>query len=74
VGQPLGIGIIGAGFIGQEVVTAGKLRLNRDIANQEIRQAEYAWQAQVKAVIRDEEIDGRCDVVGCWTAERMTAP
>ncbi len=30
------------GFIGQEVVTAGKLRLNRNIASQQIRQAEYA--------------------------------
>lgn len=41
------------GFIGQEVVTAGKLRLNRDVASQEIRQAEYAWQAQRFRVLTD---------------------
>ena len=34
------------GFIGQEVVTAGKLRLNRAVAGQEIHQAEYAWATQ----------------------------
>ena len=41
------------GFIGQEVVTAGKLQLNRDIASQEIRQAEYAWQSQRFRVLTD---------------------
>ncbi len=41
------------GFIGQEIVTAGKLRLNRDVAAQEIRQAEYAWQAQRFRVLTD---------------------
>ncbi|MHB1038206.1 MAG: TolC family protein [Pirellulales bacterium] len=41
------------GFIGQELVTAGKLRLNRDIASQEIRQAEYAWQSQRFRVLTD---------------------
>jgi cobalt-zinc-cadmium efflux system outer membrane protein len=41
------------GFIGQEVVTAGKLRLNRDIASQEIRQAEYACQTQRFRVLTD---------------------
>jgi cobalt-zinc-cadmium efflux system outer membrane protein len=41
------------GFIGQEVVTAGKLRLNRAVASQEIRQAEYAWQAQRFRVLTD---------------------
>jgi outer membrane protein, heavy metal efflux system len=41
------------GFVGQEVVTAGKLRLNRDVAGQEIRQAEYAWQAQRFRVLTD---------------------
>ena len=40
-------------FVGQEVVTAGKLRLNRDIASQEIRQAEYALQAQRCRVLTD---------------------
>ena len=41
------------GFIGQEFVTAGKLRLNRDIACQEIRQAEFAWQTQQFRVLTD---------------------
>ena len=41
------------GFIGQEIVTAGKLRLNRDIACQEIRQAEFVWQAQRFRVLTD---------------------
>jgi len=41
------------GFIGQEVVTAGKLRLNRAVASQEIQQAEYAWQAQRLRVLTD---------------------
>jgi len=40
-------------FVGQEIVTAGKLRLNRDIVNQEIRQAEYAFQAQRCRVLTD---------------------
>lgn len=34
------------GFVGQEVVTAGKLRLDQAIVSEEIRQAEFAWQAQ----------------------------
>ena len=41
------------GFIGQEVVTAGKLQLNRAVAGQEIRQAEYAWAAQRFRVLTD---------------------
>ena len=41
------------GFIGQEFVTAGKLRLNREVASQEIRQAEYAWEAQRLRVMTD---------------------
>jgi len=41
------------GFIGQEVVTAGKLRWNRAVASQEIRQAEYAWEAQRFRVLTD---------------------
>ncbi len=40
-------------FISQEVVTAGKLRLNRAVAAQEIQQAEYAWQAQRFRVLTD---------------------
>jgi cobalt-zinc-cadmium efflux system outer membrane protein len=41
------------GFIGQEVVTAGKLQLNRAVASQEVRQAEYAWAAQRFRVLTD---------------------
>ncbi|MCC6123531.1 MAG: TolC family protein [Pirellulales bacterium] len=41
------------GYIGQEIVTAGKLQLNRAIANQEIRQAEYVWEAQRFRVLTD---------------------
>ena len=41
------------GFIGQEIVTAGKLQLNRAVASQEIRQAEYAWAAQRFRVLTD---------------------
>jgi len=41
------------GFIGQEVVTARKLQLNRAIASQEIREAEYVWQAQRFRVLTD---------------------
>ena len=41
------------GFVGQEIVTAGKLRLNRDVAGQEIRQAEFTWQAQRFRVLTD---------------------
>jgi outer membrane protein, heavy metal efflux system len=41
------------GFIGQEIVTAGKLQLNRSVASQEIRQAECAWQAQRLRVLTD---------------------
>ena len=41
------------GFVGQEVVTAGKLHLNRDVASQEIRQAEYAWESQRLRVLTD---------------------
>jgi outer membrane protein, heavy metal efflux system len=40
-------------FVGQEIVTAGKLRLNRSIALQEIRQAEWTWQAQRQRVLTD---------------------
>ena len=40
-------------FVGQEIVTAGKLRLNRSVAEQEVRQAEWAWQAQRRRVLTD---------------------
>ncbi|MCE5267469.1 MAG: TolC family protein [Planctomycetaceae bacterium] len=41
------------GFVGQEVVTAGKLRLSQDVASQEIRQAEFVLQAQRCRVLTD---------------------
>jgi outer membrane protein, heavy metal efflux system len=41
------------GFVSQEVVTAGKLQLNRAVASQEIRQAEYVWGAQRFRVLTD---------------------
>ena len=41
------------GFIGQEIVTAGKLQLNRAVAGQEIRQAECVWAAQRFRVLTD---------------------
>jgi outer membrane protein, heavy metal efflux system len=41
------------GFIGQEIVTAGKLRLARAVAGEEIRQAQCAWAAQRFRVLTD---------------------
>jgi outer membrane protein, heavy metal efflux system len=41
------------GFISQELVTAGKLQLNREVACQEVRQAEWAWQSQRLRVLTD---------------------
>ena len=40
-------------FFGQEIVTAGKLRLSRNVAEQEIRQAEWVWQSQRQRVLTD---------------------
>ncbi len=40
-------------FVGQEIVTAGKLGLSRNVAEQEIRQAEWIWQAQRQRVLTD---------------------
>jgi cobalt-zinc-cadmium efflux system outer membrane protein len=54
IGEEMGTGgtagMQGA-FISQEIVTAGKLRLNRDVASYEIRQAEWAWQMQRYKII-----------------------
>lgn len=41
------------GFVGQEIVTAGKLRLSRSAAEQQIRQAEWEFQAQRNRVLTD---------------------
>jgi outer membrane protein, heavy metal efflux system len=40
-------------FLSQEIVTAGKLRLNRNTAAFEIQQAESAWHAQRLRVLND---------------------
>jgi cobalt-zinc-cadmium efflux system outer membrane protein len=41
------------GFLSQELVTAKKLQLNRSVASQEVRQAEYAWEMQRQRVLTD---------------------
>ena len=41
------------GFISQEIVTAGKLQLNRAVAGQEVQQAEFAWATQRFRVLTD---------------------
>jgi outer membrane protein, heavy metal efflux system len=41
------------GFVTQEIVTAGKLQLNRAVVNQEIQQAEWAYQSQRLRVLTD---------------------
>lgn len=41
------------GFFSQEIVTANKLRLNRNVASQEIQQAEYALEMQRQRVLTD---------------------
>jgi cobalt-zinc-cadmium efflux system outer membrane protein len=38
---------------GQEIVTAGKLRLGRAVAGHEVRQARYAFEAQRRRVLND---------------------
>ncbi len=40
-------------FVGQEFVTGGKLKLNRAVASQEVRQAQWAWQTQKYRVLND---------------------
>jgi len=41
------------GGVGQEIVTAGKLRLGRAVASREIEQARYAWEMQRRRVLND---------------------
>ena len=54
-------------FIGQEIVTAGKLHARQAVIAQEIRQAEHTWMAQQARVL--------CDVRQAWhevlTAQRI---
>jgi outer membrane protein, heavy metal efflux system len=40
-------------FVSQEFVTGGKLKLNRAVASQQIKQAEAAWQLQTRRVLND---------------------
>jgi cobalt-zinc-cadmium efflux system outer membrane protein len=40
-------------FVSQEIVTAGKLKLNRAVVSQEVLQAQWAWQAQMRRVLND---------------------
>ncbi|MEN6404945.1 MAG: TolC family protein [Thermoguttaceae bacterium] len=40
-------------YVGQEIVTAGKLRLRRDVVAQEVRQAEFTWQSQRQRLLTD---------------------
>jgi outer membrane protein, heavy metal efflux system len=41
------------GYIGQEIVTNGKLKRNRELADQAVRQLEWAWQSQHGRVVND---------------------
>jgi cobalt-zinc-cadmium efflux system outer membrane protein len=41
------------GFVSQEVVTAGKLQLSREVAAQEVQQAQWAWDTQSQRVLTD---------------------
>ncbi|MHB1036244.1 MAG: TolC family protein [Pirellulales bacterium] len=41
------------GFLSQELVTAGKLRLSQAVVSQEVRQAQHAWEAQRWRVLVD---------------------
>jgi len=41
------------GVVGQEIVTAGKLRLRSAVLAHEVQQAEHAWQAQRRRVLND---------------------
>ncbi|OHB81668.1 MAG: hypothetical protein A2V98_07005 [Planctomycetes bacterium RBG_16_64_12] len=40
-------------FLSQQVVTAGKLQLNRAVVWQEVEQAQHAWEAQRRRVLND---------------------
>lgn len=40
-------------YVGQEIVTAGKLGLSQNVAQNEIRQAECVWQSQRQRVLTD---------------------
>jgi len=40
-------------IMGQEFVTAGKLQRSREVAAQQIQEAEFAWQAQRQRVVND---------------------
>jgi cobalt-zinc-cadmium efflux system outer membrane protein len=73
-GEEMGIaGTAGfqGGFVGQEIVTAGKLRFDRAIATQELRQAEHQYQAQQRRVLNDVRV-GYCEVLTAQRAVELT--
>lgn len=49
-------------FVSQEIVTGGKLRLNRAVASHETQQAQDAWEAQRHRVLNDVRA-GFCEVL-----------
>jgi cobalt-zinc-cadmium efflux system outer membrane protein len=44
------------GFIGQQIVTAGKLELNRAVASQDLQIAQWQWEAQRLRVLTDVQV------------------
>ena len=50
------------GFVGQEVVTAGKLRLNRAVVSHEIAMAQRQWEIQWLRVTNDVRA-AACEVI-----------
>ena len=64
-GEEIGVeGSVGqqGAFVGQEIVTAGKLRLRSAVAASEVARAEFAWQVQRARVVNDVRAVG-CEVL-----------
>lgn len=59
------------GFVSQEVVTAGKRQLSRNVVSQEIRQGEYVWEAQRQRIVTDVR-SGFYDVLIAQLAVELT--
>ncbi len=60
------------GFLSQEVVTAGKLLLSRNVAAHEIQRAELAWEAQRLRILTDVR-SGFYDVLVAQLAVELTS-
>lgn len=60
------------GFVSQEVVTAGKRQLGRDVAAHEIQQSELAWEAQRQRILTDVR-SGFYDVLVAQLAVELTS-